>query len=545
MREALDRMEARLKADMASAAKPYDHLVAAQCLLIMTVFGVSSAMLYPVLIAGLIALRFMSESNQLYAPPVVVLTVLGTVYGTTMGILYVMHTRHNLAVLVAHVKYTATPIVCIACLMHSAGPRALFCATVIVGSAKVWRAALLHYCWSGSFNVQTGSQMRVMISADSIPPKLDGVQIFIRNTMHALIREGHKVHVFCSNGDPDTPLAPETFGATVTRGPGLEVKKTHKITLPSIHYFFALLQFRPHIVHLFDLTPSAFFLVPLNWWLGIPTVISHHSRIDLYASYVPGVIGDYASRVVRAVQEVVFPLASGHLLIDGSQKGQSWFSGHPNCRVWSTGCDLQLFHPSKADARVRNYYSNGRPDLPLVVFVGRLSVEKQVEKLVELVQLTNPPDQPEVCRFAIVGDGESFARIKAAVGHRPDVNMPGVVRGVDLAALFASADVFFSPTVTGTLDLVFIESQAAGIAVVGPRCAAVPLVVADGVTGNLYDPLDMVDARRAILETIPQLDRMKIEARRNAEANFTWFKVTGEAIDFYRDTLRQFCLSGQ
>ena len=50
----------------------------------------------------------------------------------------------------------------------------------------------------------------------------------------------------------------------------------------------------------------------------------------------------------------------------------------------------------------------------------------------------------------------------------------------------------------GTLDLVFIESQAAGIAVVGPRAVAVPLVVEEGVNGCLYTPLDMKDAKRAI-----------------------------------------------
>lgn len=57
--------------------------------------------------------------------------------------------------------------------------------------------------------------------------------------------------------------------------------------------------------------------------------------------------------------------------------------------------------------------------------------------------------------------------------------------------MVASSDIFFSPTVTGTLDLVFIESQAAGIAVVGPNAVAVPLVVTEGLNGCLYKPLDM------------------------------------------------------
>ena len=80
-------------------------------------------------------------------------------------------------------------------------------------------------------------------------------------------------------------------------------------------------------------------------------VISHHSRIDLYATYVPGIIGDYSPQVMRAACEVIFPLVTGHLLIDGNQKDQSWFAGHQNIRFWSTGCDLDFFHPSKKDPK--------------------------------------------------------------------------------------------------------------------------------------------------------------------------------------------------
>ena len=45
-----------------------------------------------------------------------------------------------------------------------------------------------------------------------------------------------QVHVFCSNGSPETPFAPENYGATVTRGPGVEIQPKHKITLPSPHF---------------------------------------------------------------------------------------------------------------------------------------------------------------------------------------------------------------------------------------------------------------------------------------------------------------------
>jgi len=536
----------------------------------MSFFGCLSAIFYPVLWIAVIALTLVPSIGQLYAPPVVILTAFGTVYGLSMIAVYYVNTRLNVAVAhmglsvligsgglflacmaekwaderwkvraVAQWKYTATPILATSCLVQLSWPWAICCAGICVLAVKGFRMFILLNCWGGHFVSKSGS-MKVMLTGDSFPPKLDGVQNFARNTIQALVKNGHKVHVFCSNGSPDTPFAPENYGATVSRGPGVEIQPKHKITLPSPHFLLALIHFKPHIIQFFDFTPSAFFLVPVLWWLGLPVVISHHSRIDLYATYVPGIIGDYSPQVMRAACEVVFPLVTGHLLIDGNQREQSWFAGHPNVRFWSTGCDLEFFHPSKKNPKIREEFSNGRPDLPLVLFVGRMSPEKQVDKIIDFVKVVNPEGEPELCRFAIIGHGDSWDAIHEEIGRRADVKMPGVVTGEKLAALVASADIFWSPTVTGTLDLVFIESQAAGIAVVGPRAVAVPLVVTDGVNGMLYTPLDMKDAKRAIQEVIPQLDKMKVEARKNAEANFRWSKSSDEAIEFYKHVLQYY-----
>lgn len=580
----LKQMEDRLRLQMLTATRPYDLWTSMRCMAILSAFGLAAAVCYPLLWLGMLAVCF-TKNSQLYAAPLVVLAVLGTVYGCGLLSIYVVHAHLGvpfsdlataLGVLIACViavtiaqrqleevrsvrskqdallhgsrssrllaqwKHTVTPILILSCLLQFRWPTALLYATAVVLVQKLFRLGLLKLCWAGC--PRADQPMRVLLSGDSFPPKLDGVQNFARNTIQALVRDGHQVHVFCSNGTSTTHLAPESFGATVTRGPGVEVQPKHKITLPSPHFVLSLMRFRPHVIQFFDFTPCAFFVVPFLWWLGIPLIISHHSRIDLYATYVPGFIGDYAPQVIRAVCEVMFPLVTGHLLIDGSQKDQSWFQGHPNLRFWSTGCDLNFFHPSKAKPTSRELCSNHRPDLPLVVFVGRLSPEKQVDKLVDLVKVTNPPGERELCRFAIIGNGDSWESIHAEIGERPDVYMPGAVVGEELASAVASADIFFSPTVTGTLDLVFIESQAAGLAVVGPRAVAVPLVVADGENGRLYDPLDMEDAKRAIKDIIDgkSLEQMKVAARANAAKNFTWSKCSEEAIQFYKDVLQYF-----
>ena len=423
-------MEGRLRQQMLTGTRPYDTWTSVKCFGILSAFGISAALGYPLILLGLAALCFMKNS-MLYAPPLVVLAVLGSIFGSCMLIVYCLNAHLGvpfpdlvLSAVVATIclaavtaaqkkqvhrphkaldlwKYTITPVLTLSCVLQYAWPRALLFAAGSVILVKACRLVLLQLCWGGC--PKPGEPMRVLLTGDSFPPKLDGVQNFARNTMQALIRDGHKVHVFCSNGSPSTHQAPENYGATVTRGPGVEVAPKHKITLPSPHFLVALMRFRPQIVQSFDFTPNAFFMVPFLWWLGIPTVISHHSRIDLYATYVPGFIGDYAPQVIRAACEVMFPLVTGHLLIDGSQKDQSWFQDHPNIRFWATGCDLGLFHPSKASPEMRKLCSNGKPDTPLVVFVGRLSPEKQVDKLVDLVEVTNPPGEPELCRFAIIG----------------------------------------------------------------------------------------------------------------------------------------------
>ena len=87
--------------------------------------------------------------------------------------------------------------------------------------------------------------------------------------------------------------------------------------------------------------------------------------------------------------------------------------------AWDAGCDTVRFHPAKADAKVKAQYCNGgRTDLPLVLFVGRMAPEKQVELLPAMIEAVNPPGQKPVCRFALIGGGPSADFIRAATAGR-------------------------------------------------------------------------------------------------------------------------------
>ena len=59
----------------------------------MTFFGCMSAIFYPVLWIGVIVLSLVAQIGQLYAPPLVILTAFGTVYGLLMIAIYYLNTR--------------------------------------------------------------------------------------------------------------------------------------------------------------------------------------------------------------------------------------------------------------------------------------------------------------------------------------------------------------------------------------------------------------------------------------------------------------------
>jgi len=422
-------------------------------------------------------------------------------------------------------------------LVYTCTPLEPMTALAVVFGLKLGLAAFGRLCRAAVPHKKGEKGLRVLIVGDSFAPKLDGPQFINGNLIKQLARDGHIAHVFCSNGYPGVPSGPEQWGATVTRGPGIEVFPKHKVTLPSPVFIYTLLTFRPHIVHLSDYNLITLALAPLTWALGVPTCLVHHSRVDLYGNFAPGILGVLGPKVTRTLFEVLCQFASGHLLGDVSQSAQSWLHGL-RTRGWVTGCDSTFFHPKNKNAEVKSKYMGHRPDLPLGLFVGRLDPQKQCELIPDIIAAVNPPGQPEVCRFLVIGDGPSAPAMRETVEGRADVVMPGIVKGQPVAECFATADFFFSPTVTGTLDMVWLESMASGLPCVAPRAVAVPQVITDGVNGTLYEPCDPEAAARAIKKLIPMInEKMKVECRRLAEEKFTHVSAMRYAVEWYEALL--------
>lgn len=251
---------------------------------------------------------------------------------------------------------------------------------------------------------------------------------------------------------------------------------------------------------------------PIGWmaraWClrhNVPFTTSFHTRFADYASArwpVPQAWGYAFQRYFHARSAGVM-VATRSLAADLSGRG------FQRLRPWTRGVDMDLFRPS-----TERLFGPG----PVFLYVGRVAVEKNIEAFLSL-------DLPGV--KVVVGDGPQLGALQA---RYPETIFTGVREGEDLAAAYASADVFVFPSLTDTFGMVLLEAIASGVPVAAFPATGPKDIVVSGVSGILGS-----DLRAAALAAL-DLDRTQV--RKAAEA-FTWRAAARLFLDNVEDALAQ------
>ncbi|KAL7161611.1 hypothetical protein ACSBR2_042141 [Camellia fascicularis] len=104
-------------------------------------------------------------------------------------------------------------------------------------------------------------------------------------------------------------------------------------------------------------------------------------------------------------------------------------------RLWNKGVDCESFHPKYRAQEMRIRLSNGKPERPLIVHVGRLRVEKSFDLLKSVM------DQIPEARIAFIGDGPYREDLEKLFSGMPAV-FTGMLGGV--ASLLGKRSMSFS-----------------------------------------------------------------------------------------------------
>ncbi|GAA6016803.1 hypothetical protein JCM11491_001812 [Sporobolomyces phaffii] len=386
-------------------------------------------------------------------------------------------------------------------------------------------------------------RLRVAIVTENFLPKVDGVTRTLAMLLEHLAAEGHEAIV----------LGP---ASTLKSYAGHEVVSTKGIPLLGVYKGLGLNFFRPLFIRkLKEFKPDVIQFVDPIWLCAqtipivqfffpkTPLVSSYHTNLAMYATLfgfsmlTPVMWG--LQRSLHGRCDLTFcPSPSTSRMLEDHK-----FS---NVRLWPRGVDVDLFRPDARDFALRQTwdvepqaldehhpsprinpttdsrrtsfddvpllslppayaahgYSSTSTAAPLpgsklvVLYVGRISWEKNLRLLIEAFRSLEQADLATgrpACQLVFVGDGPARVEAEAlCANYHLDAKFLGFKKGGELAACFASSDIFAFPSWTETFGQVVSEAQSCGLPVVGLRAEGVCDLVEHGKTGLLLDMDDLL-----------------------------------------------------
>ncbi len=363
--------------------------------------------------------------------------------------------------------------------------------------------------------------MRVAIVAESFLPNVNGVTNSVLRVMEHLRRTGHEVLVIA----PDTPRGESSAdrihdGVRVHRVPSKMFPKVTSLPLgvPRPRMVGVLRGFGPDVVHLASPALLGYGGVLAARHLGVPTVAVFQTDVAGFAeSYGVGAM----SRVAWAWTRHLHGKADRTLAPSTSAMENLAMHHVPRVHHWGRGVDVTGFAPSARDDALRSTWSPvGKP---IVGFVGRLAPEKHVERLAVLARR-------EDLQLVIVGDGVDRSKLESLM---PTAVFTGALYGPELAAAYASMDVFVHAGEYETFCQAVQEAMASGVPVIAPNAGGPRDLVTPMHTGLLLG-VDEFEAKLpgAVDHLLAERQRYSLAARRSVLSR-TWPAVCEQLLGHY------------
>lgn len=369
--------------------------------------------------------------------------------------------------------------------------------------------------------------MRIALFTEVFLPKIDGVVTRVLRTLDWLAELGHEVIIFAPGSPP-----PSYAGFEVVRVRGIGFKPWYPeitVALPTPKIAEQLAAFKPDVVHAVNPAWLTAYGVLAAKRRNIPLLASFHTQLtaytkNLHLSALTPIADKWVSRLHN--------MADVNLCTSPQMVELAKGIGVERLDLWPKAVDTLTYTPDARSKRMRRRLTDNHPDAPLAVYVGRLSHEKNLDDLVEVVH-----DLPDI-RFAFVGSGPAADQLKSLFSGTNTV-FTGYLRGNELADAYASADIFCFPSTTETLGFAGLEAMASGVPVIGANAGGIPHLFTDGVEGFLVAPHDAKGFARRVrqLADDPGLRYQMGQAARVEAEKYSWLSATQALVGFYEQAI--------
>jgi glycosyltransferase involved in cell wall biosynthesis len=335
--------------------------------------------------------------------------------------------------------------------------------------------------------------MRIAIFSEVYWPMVSGVSRSLQRLVEAMTSRGHECRVYA----PSYPLpAGEADQPEVHRSPSqpLFLYRDVRWGFPRVEEIAGdLASFRPDVVHVATEFAMGVTGVRLARQFELPIIASAHTDHERYATRYRL---DWALPAGWRYLRWFYGNASRVLCPSRVYESHLNRRGVAHTGIWSRGIDRERFSPVHRSAEWRRELGI-EADAPVVLYVGRLAAEKNLDLLLEGWRhvVARRPD----AALVLVGSGPlaSSLDLESPAG----VILTGTLEGAALSRAYASADLFAFPSTTETFGNVLLEAMASGLPSLAVRAGGVLDFAVHGHNAMLAEP----DSATALAEGILSL----------------------------------------
>jgi glycosyltransferase involved in cell wall biosynthesis len=381
--------------------------------------------------------------------------------------------------------------------------------------------------------------LKILIGCDTFAPDINGAARFAERLAAGLVQRGEDVHVVA----PNRRYRRAAAATEVIEG---EPMTLHR--LPSVrwaphdwlrfvwpwrakHYARKVIdEVQPDVVHIQSHIVIGRGLARVAAERGIPVIATNHVMAEniLDHTTMPKFIDDIVLKFAWGDAKRTFDLTRA--ITTPTRRAADFLERTvdvKNVIPVSCGIDRTQYDPVIAP-REKNR----------IVFVGRLTAEKQVEVILEAMTKLDPALD---VTFDIVGGGDqrkNLERLTGELGIADRVIFHGRTTDEELRAILSRASLFVIASVAELQSIATMEAMASALPIVAADAVALPHLVHDGENGYLFEPGN-VTALAARLTDVLTADPAEYERMQRASLDGVAVHDINRTLDtfeaLYRD----------
>jgi 1,2-diacylglycerol 3-alpha-glucosyltransferase len=361
-------------------------------------------------------------------------------------------------------------------------------------------------------------KINILLITEYLPPQINGISTRCYNLIKEFRNLGHVVHIAGPSTSPLTTIPMTTI-------PNYFLNKDNKVCFLDIESTTSIIHLLPtldivHVVYPINITASSLFLIfKLH---NIPVICSHHcdpSQVFYFKSF-----GEEMYAFLKLYhKQFNLPLISLNLAPTISEENINFFD---NLEIIPSGFDKKIFNH-------KNIHYQIKCQNKILVYVGRLSREKNCEKMLDFFEKLVKKPQFSSYQLIIVGDGP--VRDELENKKIKNVSFIGFVKHDEVSEYYKNAQAFITFSLSETFGFTNIEALACATPIIYPKCKVFDTYYKKDFSETRFDANDYDSFEKAVENTYNNRGLQQKAIRYCKDKD--WKSATKKLLDIYRSQI--------